>query len=53
MLTTLRSYEIFEVLVLVRINKSMCLLVIFKFAQLRDTFPYQLVGGIPLKEGVQ
>jgi len=51
-LTRLRSYEMFEVLLIVRINKSVGLQGILNFRLLRDAFPYRLVRGIPLKEGV-
>ena len=50
-LTGLRSYEMFEVLLIVRINKSMGLRGILNFRLLRDAFPYRLARGIPLKEG--
>jgi hypothetical protein len=45
-------YEMFEVLLIVRINNSMGLQGILNFHLLRDAFPYQLGRGIPLKEGV-
>ena len=51
-LTQLRSYEIFEVLLIVRINKSMGLRGILNVHLRRDVFPYRLARGIPLKEGV-
>jgi len=51
-LTRLRSYEMFEVLLIVRINKSVGLRGILNFRLLRDAFPYRLARGIPLKEGV-
>jgi hypothetical protein len=46
------SYEIFEVLLIVRINKSVGLWGILNFHQLRDAVPYRLARGIPLKKGV-
>jgi len=51
-LTRLRSYELFDGLLIVRINKSVGLRGILNFRLLRDAFPYWLPGGIPLKEGV-
>src|SRR5258705_13321563 len=51
-LTRLRSYEMFEVLLIVRISKSVRLQGILNFRLLRDTFPYRLARGIPLKEEV-
>jgi hypothetical protein len=42
----------FEVLIIVRINKRVGLRGILNFRLLRDTFPYWLARGIPLKEGV-
>jgi hypothetical protein len=51
-LIRLGSYELFEVLLSVRINKSVGLLGILNCHQLRDSFPYWLARGIPLKEGV-
>jgi hypothetical protein len=42
----------FEVWLMVRINKSVGLRGIFNFPLLRDPFPYRLARGIPLKEGV-
>jgi len=51
-LTQLRSYKMLEVLLIVRINKSVRLRGILIFRLLRDAFPYQLARGIPLKEGV-
>jgi hypothetical protein len=50
--TQLRSYEIFEILLIVRINKSVGLRGILNFYLLRVAFPCRLVRGIPLKEGV-
>jgi hypothetical protein len=41
-LTRLRSYEMFEVWLIVRINTSLGLLGILNFRLLRDTFPYRL-----------
>jgi len=51
-LTRLRSYEMFEVLLIVIINKSVGLRGILNFRLLRDAFPYRLARGIPLKERV-
>jgi hypothetical protein len=51
-LTQLWSYEIFEVLLIVRINKSVGLRGIMNFHLVRDAFPCRLARGIPLKEGV-
>jgi len=51
-LTQLRLYEMFEVLLIVRINKSVGLQGILNLRLLRDAFPYRLARGIPLKEGV-
>ena len=51
-MTWLRSYEMFEVLLIIGINKSVCVWGIIKFHLLRDVFPYRLARGIPLKEGV-
>ena len=51
-LSRLRSYEMFEVLLIVRINKSLGLQGIVNFRLLRDAFPYRLARGIALKEGV-
>jgi len=51
-LTRLRSYEMFKVLLIVKINKTVGLRGIVNFRLLRDAFPYQLARGIPLKEGV-
>jgi len=48
-LIRLRSYEMFEVLLIV---KSVGLRVILHFPLLREAFPYRLVRGIPVKEGV-
>jgi hypothetical protein len=42
----------FEVLLIVRINKSVGLQGILNFPLLRDAFRYRLARGIPLKEGV-
>jgi hypothetical protein len=49
-LTQLRSYEMFEVLLIVRINKSVGLLGILNFRLLRDAFPDRLARGIPPNE---
>ena len=51
-LTRLRSYEMFEVLLIVTINKSVGRQGILNFRLLRDVFPCLLARGIPLKEGV-
>jgi hypothetical protein len=51
-LTRLRWYEMFEVLLIVRINKLVGLQGILNSRLLRDAFPYWLGSGIPLKEGV-
>ena len=51
-LTRLQSYEIFEVLLIVRINTSVGLQGILNFHLLRHPFPYRLARGIPLKERV-
>jgi len=51
-LPQLPAYEMFEILLIVRINISVGLRGIFNFCLLRDAFPYWLVRGIPLKEGV-
>jgi hypothetical protein len=51
-LIRLRSYEMFEVLLIVRINKCVGLRGILNFHLLRDAFPCRLAKGIPLKEGV-
>jgi len=51
-LTRLRSYEMFEVLQIIRINKRVGLRGILNFHLLRVPFPYQLARGIPFKEGV-
>jgi hypothetical protein len=51
-LTRLRAYEMFEALVIFSINKSVGLRGILNFRLLRDSFPYRLARGIPLKEGV-
>jgi len=51
-LSCLRSYELLEVLLIVRINTSVGLRGILNFSLLRDVFPYRLARGIPLKEGV-
>jgi hypothetical protein len=42
----------FEVFLIVRINKSVGLRGILNFPRLREVFPYRLARGIPLKEGV-
>jgi len=51
-LTRLWSYEMFEVLLIVTINKSVGLWGILNFRRLRDMFPYRLARVITLKEGV-
>jgi hypothetical protein len=51
-LTQLRSYKMFEVLNIVRINKSVGLRGILTFRLLRDALPYRLARGIPLKAGI-
>jgi len=51
-LTRLRSYEMFEDFLIVRINKSVGHRGILNIYLVRDTFPYRLARGIPLKEGV-
>jgi hypothetical protein len=51
-LTRLRSYEMFKILVIVRINKCVRLRGILIFRLLRDACPYRQARGIPLKEGV-
>jgi hypothetical protein len=49
-LTRLRSGEMFEVWLTVRINKRVGLRGSLNFRLLRDPFPYQLARGIPLKK---
>jgi len=51
-LTRLRFCEMFKVLLIIQINKSMGLRGVLNFRPLRDAFPYCLARGIPLKEGV-
>jgi len=51
-LTRLRSYEMFEVLQIVRINESVGLRAMLNFRLLKDAFLYWLARGIPLQEGV-
>jgi hypothetical protein len=51
-LTRHQSYQMFEVLLIVRINNSVGLWGIHNFRLLRDAFPYRLARGIPLMEGV-
>ena len=51
-LTQLRAYEMFEVLLIVRINKTVGVRGILNFRMLRDVYPYRVARGIPLKEGV-
>ena len=52
-LTQFSLYKIFEVYLIVRINKSVGLLGNLNFRLLREAFPYRLARGIPLKDGVQ
>jgi hypothetical protein len=47
-----RLYKMFEVLLIVRINKTVGLRGVYNFHLIRDTFPYRLARGIPLMEGV-
>jgi hypothetical protein len=42
----------FEVFLIVKINKSMGFRGIITLRLLKDGFPYRLARGIPLKEGV-
>jgi hypothetical protein len=51
-LTRLCSYERFEVLLIVRINKSVGLRGIRNYCLLRAVFPYCLARGLPLKARV-
>jgi len=51
-LTRLQSYEIFEVLFIIRINYSVGLQGILYFPLLRDAFLFRLAEGIPFKKGV-
>jgi hypothetical protein len=51
-LTQLWSYEMFKVLPIVNIKIRVSLRGILNFHLLRDAFPYRLVIGITLKEGV-
>jgi len=51
-LSWLRSYKLFQVLPIIRINNSVGLSGIFYFPLLGETFPYQPARGIDLKEGV-
>ena len=51
-LTRLWSYEIFEVLLMVRIDESVGVRGIRNFRLLGDAFLYRLARGIPLMEGV-
>jgi hypothetical protein len=51
-LTRLRCYEMFEVLLIVRINKSLDLRGAVFFHLLGDRFPYWLARWVPHKEGV-
>jgi len=51
-LTRLRSYEMFKVLLIVRIKNSVGGEGIVNIRLLRDAVPYRLARGIPHKEGV-
>jgi len=51
-LTQLWSYEVFEVLRIVRINKSVGHWGFLNFPMASDAFAYRLARGIPLKEGI-
>jgi hypothetical protein len=51
-LTQLLSYEMFKVLLIIRITKRVGLRGILNFRRLREAIPYRLVRGIPLKEGI-
>jgi len=51
-LNRLWSYEMFEVLLIISINKCVGLRGILHYPLLRDAFPYRLARGIALKEGV-
>jgi len=51
-LTRLRSYEMFKVLLIIRISKSVGLRGILNLCLLTDTFPYRLARRITLNEGV-
>jgi hypothetical protein len=51
-MTRLQSYKMFEVLLIVRLNKSVGLRGILNLRLPRDAFPSRLARGIPLKEGV-
>jgi hypothetical protein len=53
MLTRLWSYRTFEGLLIARINNCVGLLGILNVQLLRDSFPYRLGRGIPLKVGVR
>jgi hypothetical protein len=50
--TRLQSYEMFEVLGIVTINKTVGLWGIVNFRLLREAFPYWLVRVSPLKERI-
>jgi len=50
-LTRLQLYEMFEVMLSLRINISVGLRGILNFRRLRDVFLYRLAGGIPLQQG--
>jgi len=50
--TQLQSYEMFNKLQIVRVNKSLDLGGILKFHILGDAFPFRLAREIPLKMGV-
>jgi hypothetical protein len=51
-LTPVQSYEMFEVLIIVRLNQRVGLWGIINFLLRRYAFPYLLARGIPFKEGV-
>jgi len=51
-LTRLQMYEMFEVLLLIRIKQRVRSRWILNFDLLRDTFQYHVARGIPHKEGV-
>jgi hypothetical protein len=51
-LTRPRLYKMFDVLLIIRINKRVGLRGILNFHLQKDAFPYRLARGIPLKEGV-
>jgi hypothetical protein len=51
-LSRLWSCEMFQVFLIIRINTSVGLRGILNFPLLGDAFPYRLVRGVPLEEGV-